>query len=516
MEPTTTSKSEATTTAAPSGNGARPSRMDSVNPRTGEILGSFEVMEAGAVSERVERARARQLAWAARTPDERGRHLLRVRASLVDAGPEITRISAEETGKPIATAYYELMAACAMLTWASRNVAKALASHTLPSYPVATKRAHVQYQPFGVIGLISPWNYPIGIPFQTLPYALGAGNTVVLKPSELATLTGIRIAEAINAAGVELVHVVTGDGPTGEALVRAPVDKISFTGSPGTARHILRAAADSLTPSILELGGKDPMIVLPDADPETAARAATAAAFFNAGQTCMSTERAIVCEPIHDEFVRRAALIADKLRVGPDEDSQVGPLTRAGQLEVLEARIRDAVSKGARVIAGGSARDDLGHGTYLRPTVLDRVTPDMAIFHEESFGPILSVVRAADTEEAIRLANTSTMGLSASVFTTDADLGRLVASMIEAGGVNVNDVMLGAAMAAVPFGGTKNSGFGRLQGIEGFRAFSQSKTITEDRVRGMKPMMSLMFHTARQPSPRLLQRALKLTFGRGR
>jgi acyl-CoA reductase-like NAD-dependent aldehyde dehydrogenase len=408
------------------------------------------------------------------------------------------------------------MAACAMLTWASKNVAKALEPHALPSYPIVTKRAHVEYQPFGVVGLISPWNYPIGIPFQSLPYALGAGNTIVLKPSELATLTGIRIAEAINAAGRELVQVVTGDGPTGEALVRVPVDKISFTGSPGTARHILRAAADSLTPVILELGGKDPMIVAPDADPETAARAATAAAFFNAGQTCMSTERAIVCEPIHDEFVRRAALIADKLRIGPEEDSQVGPLTRDDQLAVLEARIRDAVSKGARVIAGGTARDDLGHGTYLRPTVLDQVTPDMEIFHEESFGPILSVVRAADTDEALRLANSSRMGLSASVFTSDPDLGRQLASAIDAGGVNVNDVMLGAAMAAVPFGGIKDSGYGRLQGIEGFRAFSQSKAVTEDRVPGMKPMMSMMLHMPKQPSAKLLQRALKLLFGRGR
>ncbi|MBW3664692.1 MAG: aldehyde dehydrogenase family protein [Actinobacteria bacterium] len=488
--------------------------MRSIDPRTGSVLGTFEDMGPATVARRVTRARELQRDWAALPLRERGRHLLRIRASLVAAGPDLTRISAEETGKPVATAYYELFAACAMLTWAARNVERALRPERRPSYPVVSKRAWVEYAPFGVVGLISPWNYPIGIPFQTLPYALGAGNTVVLKPSELATLTGLRLVEAVNAAGIELAQVVTGAGRTGEALVRAPVDALSFTGSPGTARHILRAAADSLTPVVLELGGKDPMIVAPDADPYQAARAATAAAFLNAGQTCMSTERAIVCAPLHERFVRHAADLARNVRVGPADDSQVGPLTRPAQLDVLRSRIEDAVSKGATIVAGGRERRGLGHGTYLEPTVLDHVTAAMDVYHEESFGPILSVVRARDLQEAVALANDSRMGLTASVFTTERATGLRLAHGIEAGGVNVNDAMLGAAMAAVPFGGTKSSGYGRLQGTEGFRAFSQSRAITVDRFRWTPAMISLMFHRRRHPSARMLQAGLWALFGR--
>jgi len=490
--------------------------MQSRDPRTGRVLGTFADMDPAAVAARVDRARQVQPDWAARSPAERGRHLLRIRAALVDAGPDITRLAAEETGKQQATAYFELFAACAMLTWASRNVERALRPERRSSYPVASKRVWVDYAPFGVVGVIPPWNYPVGIPFQSLPYALGAGNTAVMKPSELATLTGQRLAEAVNAAGIELVQLVTGGAKAGDALVRAPVDMIAFTGSPATARHILRSAAESLTPVLLELGGKDPMVVAPDADPRRAARAATAAAFFNAGQTCMSTERAIVCDPLQDEFVRHAATIARSVRLGPGDDSQVGPLTRADQVPILESRIADAVAKGATLVAGGRTRTDLGRGGWLEPTVLDGVTPEMDIFHLESFGPILSVVRARDVEEAVRLANDSQMGLTSSVFTADRATGRAIAAQLEAGGVNINDVMLGAAMAAVPFGGNKDSGFGRLQGVEGFRAFSQSRAVTEDRLPGMSPMISMMFHGKRLPSPRTLQRALRAMFGRGR
>ncbi len=308
--------------------------------------------------------------------------------------------------------------------------------------------------------------------------ALSAGNVAVLKPSELTPLTGLALQKAINAAGRELLFVVTGYGPTGEALVRAGVDKVAFTGSPNTGRRIMAACADSLTPSVMELGGKDPMIVAADANITRAAQAAVGTAFFNSGQACVAAERVLVEGAIYDEFVSETVRITRLLRQGSSPTDHIGPMTQERQMPIIEGRIRAAEAAGARLLAGGHRRP--GDGWYFEPTVIADVRPDMELMREETFGPVLCITRVDSLDEAVRIANGSEFGLNGSVFIRDVRRGERIASQLLSGGVNVNDAVGGMAVPAAPFGGEKSSGFGRLQG-QGGPAGVQSR---QDRVGG--------------------------------
>jgi acyl-CoA reductase-like NAD-dependent aldehyde dehydrogenase len=488
-------------------------KIESRNPTTGEIVGTVPVMGADEVAAAVARARELAATWGAVPVKRRARHLKAIRAEVANGSEELAALVAAETGKPVPDALFEVFALCLFLGHAAKLAPDALARQAVSSSPVWLKRAWVEYSPLGVIGQITPWNYPVGITGQALPFALAAGNAVVIKPSELAPMTTLCLARLVNQAGEDLVEVVTGDGSTGDALVRSGVDKVVFTGSVATGRHIMAAAADTLTPVILELGGKDPLIVCADADITKAAKAAAGGAFSNAGQTCMAPERAFVDAAVYDRFVDAVLDATRALRVGSGADDHVGPLTRADQIPVLEQRLREAQDAGARVVAGGHRLEDLGP-SFFAPTVVVDVDPSMTLLREESFGPILPIMRVSGSDEAVRLANDSTFGLNASVFTKSRRNARSIGRRLEVGGVNLDDALVGSAVPALPFGGEKRSGMGRLQGVEGLRELSRSRSVVESRVPRGPSVAALMFSGSSRPKPATLVRAMRLLYGR--
>jgi aldehyde dehydrogenase (NAD+) len=457
------------------------------------------MVAADGVAAALVRARAEQEAWGALPLRDRADHLRAIRGQLVARADELADVIAAETGKPDFDAVAEVLNCALLLTDAARRVPRVLAAQRVSSFPLYTKRAEIRYVPFGVVGVVSPWNYPAFVPVQALSGVLGAGNTAVLKPSELTSLTGMLLGDIINSAGRELVQVVTGDGTTGAAVCGSGVDKIAFTGSPATARRILRLAADTLTPTVMELGGKDAMIVCDDADVGAAARAAVGACFANAGQTCIAVERVLVTARNHDAFRRVAVEAGRRVAVGPDRSSQVGAITQPSQLDVIEARIKSSVDAGATVVLGGRRRDDLG-ASFFEPTILDGVTPDMEIARLETFGPVLSIMPVESIDEAISVANASDFGLAGSVFGRDKTLTRRVVDALSTGAVSVNDALATAAIPSLPFGGVRNSGFGRLHGDAGLREFSVTKAVATDRLSGLPAVASLLFGR-RRPRP---------------
>jgi succinate-semialdehyde dehydrogenase/glutarate-semialdehyde dehydrogenase len=334
------------------------------------------------------------------------------------------------------------------------------------------RSSRVEYRPLGVVGIISPWNFPWAIPLGEIVMALMAGNTVVLKPSELTPLVALKIGDVFRRAGLPAgaLEVVTGDGSTGAALVEADVDKLMFTGSVATGRRVAEAAAQRLIPVVLELGGKDPMLVLADADIEQAASAAVWGAFANSGQACASVERCYVHESVADEFLRRVVEKTRALRQGVGESADVGAMSSERQLQTVEEHVRDAVARGARVLTGGGRapqrpeQDANGQGFFHEPTVLTGVDHSMQAMREETFGPTLPVMVFQTEDEAIRLANDSPFGLTASVWTRDIRRGRKLAARIEAGTVMINEVLYTHGIAQTPWGGVKQSGLGRTHG----------------------------------------------------
>jgi acyl-CoA reductase-like NAD-dependent aldehyde dehydrogenase len=498
--------------SSPGGVGATvPRFIDSLNPRTQSVIGRVPVLGPDEVRAAVDDARAEAVGWAALTFRARRDHLLAVRRSLVARGDELADILSAETGKPLSDAWIEIAAGCVMITYAAKMASRVLRTRRVSSWPIVAKRATLRYEPYGVIGAIVPWNFPVVISMQMIPFALAAGNTMVLKPSELAPLTGVLLGQIVADAGKDLVRVVTGDGSTGDALVRSGIDKLAFTGSGATARKILATAAETLTPVVMELGGKDPMIVCADADVRLAARTVAASSFINAGQTCMATERVFVVDSVYDEFVVDLLAEVGRLRLGNDGRAHVGSMTRPDQIAVIEDRLAAAVAAGARVAAGGGRRPDIGP-SFFEPTVVLDVTPDMELMREESFAPVVSVMRVPGLADAVAQANRSEYGLNASVFTADRDRGRRVAEDLVAGGVNVNDALFGSAVPALPFGGAGQSGYGRLQGPEGLREFSRSKAIVEPRFSG-QPGLAASLLTGRKVNPRVVRRLVRLTYG---
>ena len=478
---------------------AGPALLESRSPVTGELIGSAQVHDTDDVQRIVADARAAQQSWGALSVKERSRHLRQVQRNLAAAAPEIAEAVAAETGKSVIDGWLEVLSALGMLRWVSGHAARALRPQRINTAPILLKRASVHHSPYGVIGVISPWNYPVAIPFQSIPWILACGNTVVLKPSELSTVTAQRIAAAVNSAGVPLIHLVTGYGETGAALVRSGVDKLVFTGSGPTGRRIAAAAAETLTPVVMELGGKDALVVCGDADTRRAAKAAVAAAFHNAGQTCMAPERAIVVDRAYDAFLAAVREEVAQLRVGPGTQDQVGALTQPGQAVVVQRRVDAAIAAGARVVAQAKAPA----APFFAPVVLADVPRDSELWTHESFAPVLSVTRVHDEDEALRVANDCDLGLNGSVFTASRAQGRRMALGLVTGGVNVNDALVGAGIPALPFGGEKGSGYGRLQGRRGFEEFSRSTSVVADRFPGA-PSLAAKMLGGKRPSVRVL------------
>ena len=455
--------------------------IETFDPRYGTLIGVVPDMDDVAVRAAVARARAVSGAWSSLTYAERSRHLLAVRDRLLDRAEELVEVICAETGKQRAEAVTtELMAVCETMSWYARNGDKVLAPQSVSPGLMAHKKAWKRYEPMGVIGVISPWNYPFTLSMTPVITALFAGNAVVLKPSEVTPTVGLAIGALFEDDDWgDLVQVVTGGGATGEALVRSGADKIVFTGSARTGRRVMAAAADTLTPVLLELGGKDPMIVCADADLDRAAKGAVWGAFQNSGQTCMSVERVYVDERVKDAFVDR--VLAETARIRQDTDGgDIGSMTFAPQLELVQRHVADAVEKGATVLAGGSRIDR--PGLWFEPTVLVDVDHSMTLMTDETFGPVLPIMGVTGTDEALRLANDSEFGLNSSVWTSDDALGTSVANRLQAGNVCINDCIISYAVPGLPFGGVKQSGIGRVHGPEGLREFSNLKSVLSARV----------------------------------
>lgn len=453
----------------------------SIDPATGEIWRNWPPVSDEQVAAAIARARAAQPTWAARSLGDRRRTLRGFRQLLVDRRCEIASLIEREAGKPAVEAMTaDVITTLDVARFLERRSPRVLSARTIVPSNIATwrKRVTITHEPYGVIGIISPWNYPLLLPASPALAALVAGNAVVLKPSELTTAVAVRLGELLHAAGVPeaVMQVLPGNGATGAALSNAGIDKLFFTGSAATGRKVAMACAKRLVPCVLELGGSDPAIILDDADLDTAVSGILWGRFTNAGQTCVAPKRAIVLDRVHDEFVSRLAAAVDRLVVGAGSaGGDVGPLIRASQIDVLESQLRDAEQRGARVV--GKAR---GRGNFFAPTVVANVSPQMRVAREETFGPLLAVIRVRDDDEAVAVANDTPFGLSASVWGRNLSRARRVARQIAAGTVHVNDVVSVVGMADVPHGGVKESGTGRLHGDAGLLECVREKALVVD------------------------------------
>ena len=440
------------------------------DPSTGDEIGRVPLLDANQVAAAVNRARAAQPAWAKLSYRERARFILEARAIVLDQLEEIGRLISRETGKPVSEAIsMEIVPTLDLMHHFAHHARRLLERRRidLGQYKFMARSSYIVYKPLGVVGIISPWNFPWATPLDEVVMALMAGNAVVVKPSELTPLTALKIADIFKQARLPegLLEIVTGDGSTGAALVDAGVNKIMFTGSVKTGKRVAEAAAKHLTPVVLELGGKDPMIVLEDADLENAARAAIWGAFCNSGQACASIERCYVHESIAEKFTE--LVVEETRRLKQDKAStdaiDIGAMTNEQQLEIVEDHVRDAVERGAQVQTGGHRLDN-GGGWFHQPTVMTDLDHSMKVMSEETFGPVLPIMTFKNEEEAIRLANDSIYGLTASVFTRDITRGRRIAEQLDAGTVMINEVVYTHAVAQTPWGGVKQSGYGRTHG----------------------------------------------------
>ncbi|MEU2509277.1 aldehyde dehydrogenase family protein [Streptomyces sp. NPDC007863] len=452
------------------------------SPATGAPIAEHPVDGPEEVSRAVARARTAQEKWAALPAARRRDHLLRWKKALATDLDAMAGVIAEETGKPAGDAALEVVLTLEHLAWAARNAGRVLRRRTVGAGLFAVhQRASLVHRPLGVVGVIGPWNYPLYTPMGSLGYALAAGNAVVFKPSELTPGTGVLLARIFDRAVPEhagLLTTVTGPASTGDALARSGVDKLAFTGSPGTARTVMETCARTLTPFLAECGGKDAVIVTADADLEAAADAIVWGALSNAGQTCAGVERVYAVREVHAALCERVVERAGALRVGDAADSAYGPMTLPAQVAVVERHVTGALAEGARALLGGPGSVNT---PYVSPVVLTDVPEDAAAMTEETFGPVVVVNAVADVDEAVERANASRYALGAAVFCGSGRAGAAIAARLRAGAVSVNSVLGFAAVPALPFGGARESGFGRIHGEEGLRAFSSVQSMTVQR-----------------------------------
>jgi acyl-CoA reductase-like NAD-dependent aldehyde dehydrogenase len=457
-----------------------------VNPATLEAVGSVRVSPPEEVAETVADARLAAERWAQASLEERRTLLGEVAEAVLDFADEIAATVTAETGKPLVESFTaELFVGLDNLVWAASNAADVLSAERLsfPQPHLRHKRGWLLYEPLGVIAVISPWNFPFGIPFTQAAFAVAAGNAVVVKPSELTPLSGAWL-EKLFPDG--LVRVVQGGAETGEALVRAPgTAKVVFTGSGEVGRRVAALAGERLRPVTLELGGKDPMLVFDDADLDRAVAGALWGSFANCGQVCSGVERIYVSQPLHEAFVEELARRAKSLRIGRGEElaTELGPLISEEQRGRVEELVADAVERGADVRLGGG-RPDVGlPGWFHEPTILTGVEREARLEREEIFGPVVSVTPFGDEDEAVRLANGSSFGLGASVWTADLERAQRVGWRLDAGSVWTNDVSYSYGTGQASWGGTKESGFGRTHSKHGLYELSRIKYADLDRGR---------------------------------
>ncbi|MFL6467095.1 MAG: aldehyde dehydrogenase family protein, partial [Pyrinomonadaceae bacterium] len=460
----------------------------STNPATGEEVGRVPISTAEQVREAVIRGREAFLKWRLTPFSERKQLVMRVREIILAEMDEIAHLISAESGKPFGEAIsMEIAPVLDLMQWVAKNSEGMLRPKpiSIGLYSLLGRSSKIVYHPLGVIGIIPAWNYPFSIPLGEAVMALMAGNAVVIKPSELTPFVGLKIGEIFAKAGFpeNSVQIVCGFGETGAALVNARPDKIMFTGSVATGKKVLAAAANNMTPVVLELGGKDPMIVFEDANLELAAGAAVWGAFCNAGQSCSSVERLYVQETIAEELTEKIVKKTKQLKQGAGDrpDVSIGAMSSERQLKIVEDHVKDFREKGAAIATGGKRNETLS-GSFYEPTVITGATNDMRPMQEETFGPTLPIATFKTEDDAVRLANDSEFGLTASVWTRDHAKGKRVAQKLEAGSVCVNEVLYTHGIGQTPWGGFKNSGRGRTHGSEGLMEFVQPQHIHINRV----------------------------------
>ena len=466
------------------------STIHCINPATGETLGEIPVTGPDEVHATVERARIAQVAWGRSSFTQRRAVLRHLMDLIVERMDDICAAVVADSGKTFENALLgEIMPVCNKIRWLIRYGEKHLRPEKVPSGLLLHKKGRIEYLPLGVVACIVPWNYPFQNIFGSFIAPLMAGNAVVIKASEaVAWSTGLfqtLIDEAFRREGFspDTVRIINGFGETGAALVRARVQKILFIGSVGNGRRIIEGSAVHLTPTVMELGGKDPMIICDDADLDHAVHSALGGCFINLGQNCIASERIIVLDGIHDRFVAAFAERAGALRQGAPKAPgtfDVGAINTRQQIQVIDDLVRDAIAQGARPLCGGHL--PAGPGQFYPPTVLAGVTPDMRIAREEIFGPVALIFRARDDAEAIAIANGTDFGLHSSVFTRNRTRGERIAAALDAGATCVNDFGLCYLNQDLPFGGVKYSGFGRMNGRDGLRSYTNAKAVLTDRL----------------------------------
>jgi len=490
------------------------------NPATGQVIRTVPIVSAEEVTAMVARAREAQVGWQALGFEGRGRVLRRAQKWVTDNAGRLADTIVSETGKTYEDAQLAEIsyAANAFGFWAKRAPEYLGDEKVRSSNPfVAGRKLVVRYEALGVVGIIGPWNYPLTNSFGDAIPALAAGNAVVLKPSEVTPLTSLLMADAMRECGLpeHVFQVATGYGETGAALVDA-VDMLMFTGSTATGKKVLARAAETLTPVSLELGGKDPMIVLSDADLERAANAAVFYSMQNGGQTCISVERVYVEAPVYDEFIGKVTEKMRKLRQGPPTGPgtvDVGAMTNPPQIDIVSRHVDEAREAGATVVVGGHAKAGQGHGQYYEPTLLTNVDHSMSAMTEETFGPTLPVMKVADAEEAVRLANDSPYGLGASVWGKDVARAEAVARRVEAGAVCVNDAQLNYLALELPMGGWKTSGMGQRHGAGGIRKYCRQQSLLVTR---FAPKRDVHMFPYKARTTKLLGGLVKVLYGRGK
>ena len=470
------------------------------SPATGDVIGELPVASEQDVRHVVERARIAQRAWAARPLEERD---------------ELVDVLMREAGKPRNEALaHEVLTTVDLCHYYTRHALRILADESIELHLLKHRRSYVTYVPMGVIGVISPWNFPLVIPMGSVIEALIAGNAVVVKPSEITPLVMIKAREIAIDAGIpaDLFQIVTGFGPTGAALIDAGIQKLIFTGAVNTGRRVAARCGERLIPCVLELGGKAPLLALEDCDVEFTARAIVNGGFANSGQVCVSVERVLAHETIHDRLVDRVVEMTKKLRQGDPMKGEVdvGAIIFPKQIDIAEAHIRDAVAKGAVVATGGQRSMEAGN--FFEPTVLTNCRNDMTVMREEIFGPIVPIMKIRDEEEAIRIANEIDLGLNAYVFSKDRDRARRIAERIEAGTIMVNDVLSSYGAVEAPFGGIKNSGYGRVHSDASLRAMCYARHVNYDRI--SVPVNDLLWYPYTDSKFRTVKGALKTLFSR--
>ncbi|HSL09409.1 MAG TPA: aldehyde dehydrogenase family protein [Pseudonocardiaceae bacterium] len=487
----------------------RGTRFASTDPRTGEVVDYHPVSDEAAVRSAVARAREAAVWWGGLGFDGRRHRLLSWCSRLTRRIDELAKLISAETGKPRDDARLEWVLVVAHLDWAARNAERVLRRRRVGSgLLMAQEASTLEYQPYGVIGVIGPWNYPAHTPMGSIGYALAAGTAVVFKPSELTPGVGRALAESLAEVVPEhpLLQVITGFGETGAALCRAGVDKLAFTGSATTARKVMATCAETLTPVVLECGGKDALLVDADADLDAAADAAVWGGMTNAGQTCVGVERVYVVHDIAAEFTERVVAQMRRLRSGAEPGADLGPLTRPEQVEVIRSHLTDALARGGTALVGGG---ESVRPPYVEPVVLIDVPEDSIAVTEETFGPTLTVHRVADLDEAVARVNAGRYGLGAAVFS--ARRGKEIAARLRCGMVAINSVVSFAAVPSLPFGGVGDSGFGRIHGADGLREFTRAKAVTRRRFRPVVPVLTFARPTW---AVRLLLWIVRVRYGR--